>query len=642
MNKNDKKLNRLQEFFEDDPTNELPTLTEQAFATGLDDESEAECDDRFDPAGDELPDEGLSEDCDEDTGETPILRLTEDQLAGTTDLSGSPDTRILSIHRLEKEIQRLQSNWIAIEDDLRERDTAIEDLEQALANRADSIEDLEQALASRADSIEDLEQELCDASDTRAELEDGIDDLQTRLKAQAEQLDKKGSALELSETSLEQTVREFEAARDSLEKAQTEAAELQHRSLDHQQIADDRDQRTAWLESENRRLNTVLDDLKVYVDGRKTRWTDQESSMETLEKALSAKEEALKRYEREKAEFSATIQELREQADELSVLHKEYEKERHELRATLAVRTEEFESVTKELQEERQASEKYVADVDEHSQQIESIESLLENERQTVASLNDQINDSERTNRELSEALDAETTARQRINEDLHERDTRIAAIELGLAEKSAELLTMEEQRHDLEARVQKQQTDNAALELKLDDLESEKDTLRESLERQANAVKNLEYELHAKLETIAVIGHKVERLSHIEDTIHKLDERVFQESHDSDEREITRIMETVNGNRSVKYPLFKRVMVIGRSAGCDIQIRRQYISRRHARLISDNDGVIIEDIGSKNGILVNAQRVLHHRLEDGDIVDMGELQFRFIDLAEQQQLDSA
>lgn len=642
MNKNDEKLNRLQEFFEDDPTDELPTLSERAFAAGFDDESEAEFYGRFDPAVDEPPDDGLGEDSDEDTGETPILRLTDDQLAGTADVGGSPNTRILSIHRLEKEIQRLQSNWIAIEDDLRERDTAIEDLEQALADRADSIEDLEQGLANRADSIEDLEQELRDASDTRAELEAGIDDLQTKIKAQVEQLDKKGTALELSESSLEQTVREFEAAREALEKARTEAAELQRRSLDHKQIADDRDQRATWLESENRRLGTVLDDLKVYVDGRKARWTDQESSMEALEKALSAKEEALKRYEREKAQFGATIQELRERADELSVLYKEYEKERHELRASLAVRTEEFESVTKELQEERQASEIFVSNVDKHSQQIESMETLLEDERQTVASLNNQINNSERTNRELSESLDTEKTARQSVNEDLHERDTRIEAIELELTEKSAELLTMEEQRHGLEAKLQQQQTDNTALELKLDNLEVEKDSLRGSLERQENAVKNLEYELHAKLETIAVIGHKVERLNNIEETIHKLDERVFKNTHDSDEREITRIMETLNGNRSVKYPLFKKVMVIGRGADCDIQVRRQYISRRHARLISDNDGVIIEDIGSKNGILVNAERVLHHRLEDGDIVDIGELQFRFVDFAEQLQLDSA
>jgi hypothetical protein len=100
MNKNDEKLNRLQEFFEDDPTDELPTLSERAFAAGFDDESEAEFYSRFDPAVDEPPDDGLGEDSDEDTGETPILRLTDDQLAGTADVGGSPNTRILSIHRL--------------------------------------------------------------------------------------------------------------------------------------------------------------------------------------------------------------------------------------------------------------------------------------------------------------------------------------------------------------------------------------------------------------------------------------------------------------------------------------------------------------------------------------------------------------
>jgi pSer/pThr/pTyr-binding forkhead associated (FHA) protein len=48
-----------------------------------------------------------------------------------------------------------------------------------------------------------------------------------------------------------------------------------------------------------------------------------------------------------------------------------------------------------------------------------------------------------------------------------------------------------------------------------------------------------------------------------------------------------------------------------------------------------NDDEIYIEDLGSTNGISVNAQAVQRQRLHDGDIVDVGGAQLRFVDPTE-------
>ena len=88
-----------------------------------------------------------------------------------------------------------------------------------------------------------------------------------------------------------------------------------------------------------------------------------------------------------------------------------------------------------------------------------------------------------------------------------------------------------------------------------------------------------------------------------------------------------------LDGDQALKLPIHKDTMTIGRSADNDIRIRRQFISRHHARIETDAEGAIIHDLGSKNGVVVNSIRVGQQRLRDGDLVDLGEMKFRFVDL---------
>jgi DNA-binding winged helix-turn-helix (wHTH) protein len=69
---------------------------------------------------------------------------------------------------------------------------------------------------------------------------------------------------------------------------------------------------------------------------------------------------------------------------------------------------------------------------------------------------------------------------------------------------------------------------------------------------------------------------------------------------------------------------MLRGVVIIGRDAVCDIVIPSRQVSRQHARFTPSNDGVIIEDLGSKNGTHCNGQMIDEPRpLKDGDVVQI-------------------
>jgi hypothetical protein len=65
--------------------------------------------------------------------------------------------------------------------------------------------------------------------------------------------------------------------------------------------------------------------------------------------------------------------------------------------------------------------------------------------------------------------------------------------------------------------------------------------------------------------------------------------------------------------------------LVIGREPSCDVVLDDPLVSRRHARLRAARDGVLVEDLHSRNGVHVNGLRIGGAQpLFDGDRVLMG------------------
>ena len=80
------------------------------------------------------------------------------------------------------------------------------------------------------------------------------------------------------------------------------------------------------------------------------------------------------------------------------------------------------------------------------------------------------------------------------------------------------------------------------------------------------------------------------------------------------------------------RWPLM-RTVVLGRDATCDIVIPDRQVSRYHARLTPTQEGVILEDLDSKNGTHCNGVVLTSPVvLQDGDLVQIALAQkFQFV-----------
>ena len=78
-------------------------------------------------------------------------------------------------------------------------------------------------------------------------------------------------------------------------------------------------------------------------------------------------------------------------------------------------------------------------------------------------------------------------------------------------------------------------------------------------------------------------------------------------------------------------FTIEQPVLTIGRSSQCDIQIEDDKVSRKHAE-INLRDGLVwLTDLQSTNGSYVNSKRVSEIPLNDGDLVLIGRVLFKFI-----------
>lgn len=69
----------------------------------------------------------------------------------------------------------------------------------------------------------------------------------------------------------------------------------------------------------------------------------------------------------------------------------------------------------------------------------------------------------------------------------------------------------------------------------------------------------------------------------------------------------------------------------LGRSEEVDCPINHRSVSREHAQIRRDADGYVIEDLGSANGVTVNGRAVKDKPLRSGDIIELGQVVFRYV-----------
>lgn len=81
--------------------------------------------------------------------------------------------------------------------------------------------------------------------------------------------------------------------------------------------------------------------------------------------------------------------------------------------------------------------------------------------------------------------------------------------------------------------------------------------------------------------------------------------------------------------NSGERYAIEGEGVEIGRGTTCQIQLSDPKVSRLHARIVFKNGGLIVEDLNSTHGVLVNNLKVQKASLTDGDRLQVGDTQFR-------------
>ncbi len=87
-------------------------------------------------------------------------------------------------------------------------------------------------------------------------------------------------------------------------------------------------------------------------------------------------------------------------------------------------------------------------------------------------------------------------------------------------------------------------------------------------------------------------------------------------------------ILEDIGSGTSHRLPI---PCVIGRSPDNDLSLTDETVSQRHAKILDENGSVIIEDLGSRNGVFVNGFQVEKRAaLSPGDSIQVGRVTLKY------------
>ncbi|MBK7708657.1 MAG: GGDEF domain-containing protein [Acidobacteria bacterium] len=106
-------------------------------------------------------------------------------------------------------------------------------------------------------------------------------------------------------------------------------------------------------------------------------------------------------------------------------------------------------------------------------------------------------------------------------------------------------------------------------------------------------------------------------------------------------QRDLRPALVFLNGDLlAVPIPLEREEVILGRALEADVRVNDSKTSRKHARINTINDrqneetSYVLTDLSSRNGTLLNGQRIRQETLQHGDKITIGEhiLRFEFLD----------
>jgi len=89
--------------------------------------------------------------------------------------------------------------------------------------------------------------------------------------------------------------------------------------------------------------------------------------------------------------------------------------------------------------------------------------------------------------------------------------------------------------------------------------------------------------------------------------------------------------MELLWKTEGCRIPLTKPRFTMGRSASCDVSIPAPEVSSVHCELLHEGGGWSVYDLQSRNGILVNGEKVKQAKLRHGDKISISHIHHFYV-----------
>jgi chromosome segregation ATPase len=418
-------------------------------------------------------------------------------------------------------------------------------------------------------------------------------------------------------------LRELTAERDTL-RAELDA--LQQEAGKRADAAAAREETIAFRLAEIDSLATQLAEIS-------SEYEKEREDRQTLEAQCNALEERMQQLAADAAELETAAEHVRPLQQENARLAGEILGHTDEIRG-LRDQTVRIEAYADSLRRKLQAQ---GAELETVATSQRSIQAALDDALSRVAELREQVAAERRASAALAEEHGKE---RERLESDLRnlraDLETAREAIDEGRAtneQLAADLIETTGSRLSLETQLSQAEEGNRQ---KVEKLERQVKRLKQELEAFEGKVANKDAAISVLL---AELSHKPQSAGsevQPDGTPNRPGDRRLRagdEKHAPDRERTTRLLVGTIDGQEVRFPLFKNKLTIGRTAHNDIQLKQQFISRRHAVVVCDNDSTRIVDWGSKNGIHVNGIRVSEKVLKSGDQLTVGTAEFRFEEL---------
>jgi chromosome segregation ATPase len=553
----------------------------------------------------------------EKTEPTPVERRSAEERAS------------LWLQHLESDIQRLQAKWESVAADLRVREARVQELCGQVEARDALIGDLRRQIDEQATAQLVLKTDLERANARIADLIAAQAAREINVAQTESDLEEAWEAVETAEANRVALAEEKARLSDTADRHAEAAAGAQRRYEDEARLTSD--------------LRARVEELETYIDGSKEQWS-------ALREKLAEYRDALGVSERRVADAQARLLAETMSRERLWTEAADLGRRLEELGAQLAERETAHRELKRRLKEERAAATQLRAHVASATARGDQALGELNARDRRVAQLDLLVLARDETIAGLEQRVRARERAEGELLAKKNDLEGRAAALELELR-----LAIEGGAQKDRDFRYGQQKI--RRLEGLLREAAHEIDGLVTAIEEHERTISSLEADLRARQDAVAILERSVRRLDDIGTSVEGLDRLLVStagevvDTHVPPESEVEpaatlphwngvatpgrKMVVAIDGEERTTYPLRNGETTIGRSDANDIQIRRPFVSRMHARIVMRGSDAYIEDVGSRNGIVVNSKTVDRRaKLRDGDVINLGgSLSLRYVDL---------